>query len=98
MPAQPLTTHQHQCPRPSTYTTLFRSLFQVHVHAYVLMANHYHLLLELPEGNLSGGLQWLKIRNEQVLNPVNLAARHRSPARKKIKAIDQEREEMEARQ
>src|SRR5437762_6446414 len=24
-------------------------LFQLHVHAYVLMPNHYHLLLELPE-------------------------------------------------
>ena len=25
------------------------------VHAWVLMSNHYHLLLETPEANLSGG-------------------------------------------
>jgi REP element-mobilizing transposase RayT len=39
--------------------------FQVHLHAYVLMANHYHLLLELPEGNLSGGMQWLNVSYSQ---------------------------------
>ena len=30
------------------------------VHAYVLMSNHYHLLLETPEANLSRGLGWLQ--------------------------------------
>ena len=30
--------------------------FGVRVHAYVLMDNHYHLLLETPEANLSGQL------------------------------------------
>ena len=30
------------------------------VHAYVLMANHYHLLVETPEGNLVAGLKWLQ--------------------------------------
>ena len=30
------------------------------VHAYVLMGNHYHLLLETPEANLSLGMQWLQ--------------------------------------
>ena len=30
------------------------------VHAYVLMGNHYHLLLETPEGNLVAGMQWLQ--------------------------------------
>lgn len=30
------------------------------VHAYVLMANHYHLLLETPEANLSAGMRWLQ--------------------------------------
>lgn len=29
------------------------------VHAYVLMRNHYHMLLETPEANLSVGMQWL---------------------------------------
>ena len=30
------------------------------VHAYVLMSNHYHLLLETPEANLSRGMGWLQ--------------------------------------
>jgi REP element-mobilizing transposase RayT len=28
------------------------------VHAYVLMTNHYHLLVETPEANLSAGMRW----------------------------------------
>ncbi len=27
-------------------------------HAQVLMANHYHLLVETPEGNLAAGMKW----------------------------------------
>jgi putative transposase len=30
------------------------------IHAYVLLDNHYHLLLETPEPNLSAGMKWLQ--------------------------------------
>ncbi len=30
------------------------------VHAYVLMGNHYHLLIETPEANLVAGMKWLQ--------------------------------------
>ena len=30
------------------------------IHAYVLMGNHYHLLVETPEPNLTIGMQWLQ--------------------------------------
>ena len=30
------------------------------VHAYCLMDNHYHLLIETPDGNLSKGMRQLK--------------------------------------
>ena len=30
------------------------------VHAYVLMGNHYHMLLETPEPNLVAGMRWLQ--------------------------------------
>lgn len=30
------------------------------VHGYVLMSNHYHLLIETPEANLSVGMGWLQ--------------------------------------
>ena len=35
--------------------------FGVRVHAYVLMDNHFHLLLETPEANLSRTMQWLNV-------------------------------------
>ena len=35
--------------------------FGVLVHAYVLMDNHFHLLLETPEANLSQAMQWLGV-------------------------------------
>ncbi len=30
------------------------------VHAWVLMSNHYHLMVETPEGNLVAGMRWLQ--------------------------------------
>jgi putative transposase len=35
--------------------------FGVRVHCFVLMDNHYHLLLELTEANLSRAVQWLNV-------------------------------------
>lgn len=35
--------------------------YGLEVHGYVLMENHYHLLLRVPEGNLSKGMQWLNV-------------------------------------
>ena len=33
--------------------------FGVEVHVYVLMANHYHLLIRTPKANASAAIQWL---------------------------------------
>jgi REP element-mobilizing transposase RayT len=30
------------------------------VHAWVLMSNHYHLMVETPEANLVAGMRWLQ--------------------------------------
>lgn len=35
--------------------------FGVRVHAYVLMDNHYHVLVETPEANLVRAMQWLQV-------------------------------------
>jgi REP element-mobilizing transposase RayT len=35
--------------------------FALVLHAYVLMPNHYHLLLQTPEANLSRAMQWLNV-------------------------------------
>ena len=37
------------------------SRFGVVIHAYALMENHYHLLLETPQANLSQAVQWLNV-------------------------------------
>jgi REP element-mobilizing transposase RayT len=42
------------------------------VHAWVLMSNHYHLMLETPEGNLVAGMKWLQNTYTRRIN-----ARHR---------------------
>jgi REP element-mobilizing transposase RayT len=43
------------------------------VHAYCLMPNHYHLVLETPEPNLVAGMAWL--RRETTLSTKAIAAR-----------------------
>jgi putative transposase len=35
--------------------------FGLRLHAYVLMENHYHLLVETPHANLSSAMQWLGV-------------------------------------
>lgn len=35
--------------------------YVVRVHAYVLMANHYHLLIQTPGANASRAIQWLNV-------------------------------------
>lgn len=36
-----------------------RERFRVHVYAYCLMPNHYHILVGTPDGNISQAVQWL---------------------------------------
>lgn len=38
------------------------------IHAYVLMSNHYHLLLETPEANLVSGMKWFQGAYTQRFN------------------------------
>ena len=38
------------------------------LHAYVLMDNHYHLLIETPEANASRALQWLNLSHAAWFN------------------------------
>jgi len=62
--------------------------FQVQLHAFVLMPNHYHLLLELPEGNLSRALQWLNVSYSQWFNRRHLRSGHLFQGRFKSILID----------
>ena len=64
------------------YDAFLNTLAEAHrrfgaiLHAYCLMDNHYHLLIETPEGNLSRGMRELNGRTTQAVN-----RRHRLAAR-----------------
>lgn len=42
--------------------------FGIRIHTYCLMTNHYHLLLETPEPNLSRAMQWLNVSYATYFN------------------------------
>jgi len=46
------------------------------VHAYGLMPNHYHLVLETPEPNLVAGMAWLQSTYTIRLNWIGKAGRN----------------------
>ncbi len=45
--------------------------FNIHIYAYVLMGNHYHLLLKTPEANLSKAMQWFGTTYTRRFNMLN---------------------------
>ena len=46
------------------------------LHAWCLMDNHYHLLLQTPRPNLSDGMRQLKTRRRSGLSPFRKAGRY----------------------
>jgi len=42
--------------------------FSIQIHAYCLMSNHYHLLVETPEANLSRAMQWINVSYAAYFN------------------------------
>lgn len=41
------------------------------IHSYMLVSNHYHLLVETPEGNLVAGMKWLQGTYTRVTKAVS---------------------------
>jgi REP element-mobilizing transposase RayT len=58
------------------------------VHAYVLMGNHYHLLVETPEGNLVAGMKWLQGTYTQRYNGRHGVFGHLFQGRYKALVVD----------
>ena len=58
------------------------------IHAYVLMENHYHLLVETPEGNLVAGMKWLQGVYTQRFNGRHGVFGHLFQGRYKAVVID----------
>ena len=60
------------------------------VYAYCLMSNHYHLLVQTPEGNLSAGMRQLNGVYTQQINRVHGHVGHLFQGRFKAVLVDQE--------
>jgi len=63
------------------------------VHAYVLMGNHYHLLVETPEPNLVAGMKWLQGTYTQRYNARHRCHGHLFQGRYKAAVVDGRQEE-----
>ena len=60
------------------------------VHGYVLMSNHYHLLLETPAGNLVAGMKWFQGTYTQRYNSRNRKSGHLFQGRYKAVPVEHE--------
>ncbi len=58
------------------------------VHAFVLMGNHYHLLMETPEANLVAGMKWLQGTYTQRFNSRHKQWGHLLQGRYKALVVD----------
>jgi REP element-mobilizing transposase RayT len=59
------------------------------IHAYVLMGNHYHLLLETPHANLVAGMKWLQGTYTQRFNSRHKLHGHLFQGRYKALLVDE---------
>jgi REP element-mobilizing transposase RayT len=62
------------------------------IHSYVLMSNHYHLLLETPEPNLVAGMKWLQGTYTQRFNRRHRLSGHLFQGRYKALPVEDARE------
>jgi putative transposase len=64
--------------------------FGVNLHAYVLMSNHYHLLIETPKGNISKAMHYLNVSYTVYFNRKNGRSGHLLQGRYKSFIIEKE--------
>lgn len=62
--------------------------FRMSLHAYVLMGNHYHLMVELAETNLSRAMQWLNVSYSVWFNRRHQRSGHLFQGRYKAMVVD----------
>ena len=65
--------------------------FGIKAHAYVLMDNHFHLMLETPEANLSRAMQWLGVSYSVWFNRRHRRVGHLFQGRFKAVIVEDER-------
>jgi len=65
-------------------------MFALRLHAFVLMSNHYHLLVELTDANLSRAMQWLNTSYSVWFNRRHARSGHLLQGRFKSVAVERE--------
>jgi len=65
--------------------------FGVEIHAYVLMSNHYHLMVRMREANLSRAIQWLGASYSMWFNRRHSRSGHLFQGRFKSYLIEDEK-------
>ena len=65
--------------------------FSTIIHSYCLMGNHYHLLVETPEANLSLSMQWINVSYATYFNRKRDRHGHLFQGRFKAILIDADR-------
>lgn len=68
----------------------FSDRFTIEVYAFVLMGNHYHLLLKTPDANLSKGMQWFGTAYTRKFNLMNSRSGHLFQGRFKSIIVENE--------
>ena len=62
--------------------------FSLIIHTYCLMTNHYHLVVETPEANLSRAIQWLNVSYATYFNTKRKRSGHLFQGRFKAILVD----------
>ena len=70
------------------YLETASSRFSIRIHAYCLMTNHYHLLVETPEANLSQAIQWINVSYAVYFNTKRRRRGHLFQGRFKSLLVD----------
>lgn len=64
--------------------------YKILVHSYVLMKNHYHMIIETPQANLSKAMQYINAKYTGWFNYANKEVGHLFQGRYKAVLIDKE--------
>jgi len=71
-----------------TYLAKAAEIFSIRIHTYCLMTNHYHLLVETPEPNLSRAIQWMNVSYASYFNRKRSRCGHLFHGRYKAILVD----------
>jgi REP element-mobilizing transposase RayT len=70
------------------YLTESKKKFNINIHCYVLMSNHYHLIIETPEANLSKAMHYINSSYTTYINVNKKRSGHLFQGRYKSIIID----------